>query len=67
MLRLFLPVIGRYRLESADNPAGPFSVRTQLAITRGGIQDIALGKLPHPYYRLMRAVEAEEGLFKLSQ
>ncbi len=66
-LRIFLLQTGRYRLESADNPEGPFAVATTLTITRSGIQNIELDKLTHPYYRLARLPEAEGALIKLPQ
>ncbi len=55
-LHAFLVVPGRYRLESAHNPAGPYKSDTTLTIAHGGIQDLDLGKLTHPYYRLEHLV-----------
>jgi len=56
-LRTFLLQTGRYRLESADKPAGPFATVTTLTITRSGIQHFELDKLTRPYYRLVRLAE----------
>lgn len=66
-LRIFLPLTGRYRLESADNPAGPYATDTTLTITHSGIQNIELDKLTRPYYRLMRLLDAREALIKSSR
>jgi uncharacterized protein (TIGR03790 family) len=66
-LRTVLLQPGRYRLESAENPAGPYSGGTTLTITHGGIQNIELDKLTHPYYRLVRMIEAWEPLLKSSR
>ncbi len=52
-LRTFLLEAGYYRLDSADYPAGPYATDMTLTITHGGIQNIELGKLTHPYYRLV--------------
>ncbi len=66
-LRTFLLQTGRYRLESADKPAGPFATDTTLTITRSGIQHFELDKLTRPYYRLVRLAESGEPLIKSAQ
>jgi uncharacterized protein (TIGR03790 family) len=66
-LRTFLLQPGRYRLESANNPAGPYTADTTLTITHSGIQNIELDKLTRPYYRLVRLVQAGELLLKSSR
>ncbi len=53
-LRVFLPDTGRYRLESANYPAGPYAAGATLTITHGGIQNIELDRPTRPYYRLLR-------------
>lgn len=66
-LRTFLLQTGRYRLESADNPAGPYAADTTLKITHIGIQNIELDKLTHPYYRLVRSPDIEGALIQSPQ
>jgi hypothetical protein len=65
-LRTFLLQTGRYRLESADNPAGPYAADTTLKIKHSGIQNFELDKLTRPYYRLVRRLVDEEPLIKSS-
>jgi len=66
-LRIFILQTGRYKLESADDPTGPFSIDATLKITRGGIQHFEFDKLTRPYYRLVRLYDAGEPLIKPPQ
>jgi len=57
-LRTFLLLTGRYTLESADDPAGPYATDTTVMVTHSGIQNFEFDKLTRPYYRLVRLTEA---------